>query len=525
MEKQLNFLKEITRRGTADDFHTDISEIKSIMNTYLPEIFLKTPELYVRLSSEYRRLKEYSAYPQLAKKTIVSLCGKSSVGKSSFFNSLYNGGIVPVDMSSGCSVPIYIVCGRSGSVFGINKFDHLTEMDPLDMKTVFSGKKADDLPPLSHLFSSILTFASAPELKHVAFLDTPGYNSPASGDTLFRTDESALVDHLNLSNYILWFADVNILSLGISDNDIETLKKLDPSIPKLIIISKADAFTQKDFPEIIEKVKKTLNAKGVSYIDVLAYSKLQPEKYDKYKILAYLDRWDKNPTIINFSQRFEEILSSVPASKLPDGFRQKLLPEIKKAGNSIYNIQNAFEQKNSKSEEEFVPVDSVPKKSNPLKNIDISRIKISDLPIPNPEKLFRNYNDKNVLDMSAYERYINSVSIIFTEKMKDIVPVFSDSLKNTLYKKHISGIMMNVFKDIYSNEPEASADNNDQDTEKKKESAGRRQKPLRSRRGAEKNEKTEKPDEAASAGQPDAPPVTPTRRERPTSGASRRRFR
>jgi len=84
---------------------------------------------------------------------------------------------------------------------------------------------------------------------------------------------------------------------------------------------------------------------------------------------------------------------------------------------------------------------------------------------------------------------------------------------------------MNVFKDIYSNEPEASADNNDQDTEKKKESAGRRQKPLRSRRAAEKNEKPEKPDEAASAGQPDAPPVTPTRRERPTSGASRRRFR
>ena len=171
-------------------------------------------------------------------------------------------------------------------------------------------------------------------------------------------------------------------------------------------------------------------------------------------------------------------------------------------------------------------MESTPKKTNPLKNIDMSHIRISDLPIPNPEKLFRNYNDKNVTDMSAYERYINAVSLIFSSKMQDIVPMFSASFKNTLYKNQISEIMKSTFRDIYSNEPSPSQDKNENDNEKKKDSQGRRQKPPRSKRGFEKPEITETAQKAEKTDEHNDPPATlPPRRERPSSGVSRRRFR
>ena len=58
--------------------------------------------------------------------------------------------------------------------------------------------------------------------------------------------------------------------------------------------------------------------------------------------------------------------------------------------------------------EGFVPVETIRsektiKSNNPLKNIDLSQVKVSELPIPNPEKLFRSHNDRTQKDSSKYE--------------------------------------------------------------------------------------------------------------------------
>lgn len=520
VEKQLMFLKEITRCSSSEDeFQKSIASVKSVLKKHLPELYPTYPDLCSRLESEYQRLKEYSAYKQLLKKNIVSLCGRTAAGKSSFFNSLYNGGILPVDTDINSAVPVYAVCGSSQYVYGLNRFDHFITMEPEDMNTVFSGTGTDEKMSFGHLFSSMLTYASAPELKHIAFLDTPGYNKLPEADT--SSGERKLIQRINTSNYILWFADINILSMGISDNDIRILKKLDTSIPKLIIITKADAFSTKDTPEIIEKTRKILNARGINYIDVLTYSRNHPEKYDKYKILAYLDRWDKSPSIINFSQEFEKIFDSLPNNQKISELRAVLMPEVQNASSSIYNIQNAFESQKNEKNEGFVSVESAQKTVNPLKNIDMSKIRITDLPIPNPEKLFRNYNDRNTLDMSSYERYINAVSIILTETMKDIVPGFSADSKNEQYKKEISSVIANFFNVTEPSDEKTASDNAAQETDSKSEERGRSR---RSSRTSSRSRREADQADEQSAGHSETENI-PSRRERSSSASSRRRLR
>lgn len=519
-EKQLAFLREITRcSGSEDEFEKNISSVKNVLKTYLPEIYPTHPEFCASLESAYEKLKEYAAYKQLIKKNIVSLCGKASSGKSTFFNSLYNGGILPVDTDANSAVPSYVICGTSQYSYGLNKFDHFITMTPEDMASVFSGSANDEMP-LAHLFSSILTYASSPELKHIAFMDTQGYTKTT--DDRIASGEHRLIQRINSSNYILWFAEININTLGISESDIRILKKLDSSIPKLIIVSKADAFNTRDIPEIIEKTKKILNARGISYIDVLTYSRTHPEKYDKYKILAYLDRWDKSTSVISFSQEFEKIFDSQTNTQKISELRNVLMPEIQKASDSIFSVQNAFDSKKSAENSEFVPVEPVQKPVNRLKNIDISKIRLTDLPVPNPEKLFRNYNDRNKLDMSAYERYINAVSIVLSETMKDIVPVFSVTSGNTKSRNDISSVicrMFNVSEEASPasvKSPEGSSGETETKSEGRSASRDRRSRTPRGRREVEPAETAEKKETASEA----APA-----RERSSSLPSRRRLR
>ncbi len=526
-EKQLAFLREITRCcSSEDEFLKNISSVKSVMSRYLPDIYQAQPDFCARIESAYERLKEYAAYRQLLKKNIVSLCGRASSGKSSFFNSLYNGGIFPVDTDENSAVPVYAVCGTSQYAYALNKFDHFITMEPDDLNIIFSGSGEEKMP-LGHLFSSMLTYASSPELKHIVFMDTPGYTKTLS-DTL-SSGEQKLIQRINSSNYILWFADININTMGISDADIRILKKTDPSVPKLVIISKADAYNTRDLPEIIEKTRKILNARGISCIDVLTYSRSHPEKYDKYKILAYLDRWDKSPSVISFSQEFEKIFDSVTNTKLISEFRSVLMPEIQTASGNIYNIQNAFEATGkSEQKQEFVPVESVQKPVNRLKNIDISKIKITDLPIPNPEKLFRNYNDRNKTDLSSYERYINSVSIILSETMKDIVPGFSAASRNEKFKNEISAVICSVFgvsADSPAEKKSESQTDSPSDTSKSEErSRGGRRSSRPSRSPRRDTEPAEAPENEESTVQPQRTPSSPGR-ERSSSLPSRRRLR
>ncbi len=451
-ESQFDFLKKAVHCSNDSNFNSDISGIKKVFNKYLMDVYQKSPQMHERLSDEYEHIKTYCAYPELAKKNIIALCGKHSAGKAAFFNSLYGGNILPTDTETLSDPDIYISCGNSDSVYAINRSDYYMALTNKEMHDAIKGttsESSDIRLTIGHLFKSFLTFATSPSLKHVAFHKIPGYTTPNDNNFTMGSSQIETIKKANRSNAILWFSSIDPKTMSISENDINILKKINENIPKIIIINKADAYKSSDLPEVIEKTSKILNASNIRYIDILSYSDKAPEKYDKYRMLAYFDRWNKSPEVINFPQRFEKIFEkySEHSSGSISKFKEELLFEVNKLNSEIYNLEKAF---HADKKEGFVPIENIRseksnKSKNPLKNLDLSQIKISDLPIPNPEKLFRAYNDKTKKDLSKYERYINTVSIILSENMKNIDPVFSFSKRTMEYKKNISSIIAGAF--------------------------------------------------------------------------------
>ena len=440
--QKLKFLSDITCCGNFVDINPEFAIADSIISTYMPEL-LQYSNIYHDISSAYILLKEYSVYKDIVNKNVIALGGKMSSGKSSFFNSVYGGNILPVDVIQSSEVPVYVCGGNSQISYALNKFDNIIETDNKGIDIVFSGFDGKKINTYGHMLSSIMTYASSVSLKHSVFIDIPGYLQDGSEREL----DMCTYDRIKYSNVLLWFADINKKTFAISDEDITFLRQIPDLLPKLIIISKADIYPQKDFPEILEKTRKLLNARKIKYIDVLAYSDKKPDLFDKYKILAYLDRWDKTPSTINFVQLFEQILSPENKSEKIKEMYNEFIPVIRKISNKIYNIENVF---NTEKSERFVPVDQIQsersqKVNNPLKNLDLSKIKISDLPVPNPEKIFRSYNDSKVTDVYYYERYINSVSLILSEKMQNIESVFSYMDCGNKYIKEVSQIIADNF--------------------------------------------------------------------------------
>lgn len=476
---ELELFRKITRSSRKSNYHSDINALQKIMNKYLPEIYKKLPDTYITFQDELEQLKEYAAYKQLANKNIVSLCGKYGTGKASFFNSLYGGSILPTDVDPASNVPVYIACGKSSETYVVNNFDHISELTNKDMHHILKGldtENPDILFTLGHLCKSFLTYASAPTLKHIIFTVLPGYIPENDTNYHPRYNKYELLKKVNRSDAVLWFADIDPKTSAITADDIAILKKIDRNIPKLVIVNKADLYNQADFPEIVEKTQKILNASQIRYIDVLAYSDKSTEKFDKYKMLAYFDRWDKTPEVINFSLRFEKIFEKLQSKENIhlDEFKNALLPEIQKISCNIYNLEKAFM---TDEKEGFVPVEIIRsektiKSNNPLKNIDLSQVKVSELPIPNPEKLFRSHNDRTQKDSSKYERYINSVSIMMSETMKNITPLFSFQQRNNEYKKNVSSIIASSFG-VDMTEPEVQETKETENTKKSEKRSSR----------------------------------------------------
>ena len=514
--KQLELLKCITQHKAAgvSAADTDISSIDILMNTYLPEILYRYPDIHTKLVLEYERFKEYINYKELAKKNVIALGGKFGTGKSSFFNSIYGTDILPCDINAYTSVPTYIICENSSSSYMLNKFDFLIRTEQENMQEIFNGfkKSASDLfVPMGHLIKSALIHTSYNVLKNTAFLDTPGYSEFSEKDYCDKTDKSILTDSLNHSNYILWFADIN--NCSISESDICILKKINPHIPKLIIINKADILSASELNQTAEKTKKILDSRSVQYIDILTYSNNSPEKYDKYKILAYFDRWNKTSGVINFTHDFGEILQTLKKigedkniSEFEE-FKNQLIKEVEKTSRTMYKIESVFQVNSSDG---FVSLDSISigknnqtdNKSNDKSShnisMDISKFKLSEIPVSNPEKLLRNYNDINVTDNSEYERYINSVSIMLTDNMKNIEPLFSRADGSAAYAKEISKIIAQSFDvDMTDNTPVSETvpdknetDKNDSDEKNRSKNRSSRTSPFK--KGADKQNENSK---------------------------------
>lgn len=331
MPDQLNLLKRIISTDEIPDYQVDLSEIERIITRTLPETLEKNAppnfaELYFDFKQEYERFKEFILFDKLIGRNVVALGGMFSSGKSSFLNSLLGEELLPSDITPSTSVPAYLIHDTESIVYGINAFESKIIMQPEEVSLIAHGFGKDGNNSteitLGHLLRSLFISSSTLPFQHIALLDTPGYTKSEKSDHSKKTDEKMARTQLNSANFILWF--VPIESGAVSNSDIEFLRSLNPAIPKLIIVSKADKVPFDQLDEIVNEVRKTLKLKKIQVVDVLVDSIEEPEDYDREKILDYMKNWDKAISQSRFAYNFKVLFT-----KCKDYYEQLILERRK----------------------------------------------------------------------------------------------------------------------------------------------------------------------------------------------------
>ena len=314
--EQLTLLKKIITPVAENVLPVNLSCLEKIIKERIPKALEKNapsnfPELYFDFEYVYSKFYDFLLFNPLIGKTVVALGGGFSSGKSTFLNTLLgNARILPTAIRPSTSVPAYVIKSESESAEGINTFGAKVPMDFADIRAIAHGfgetEDTEGEITLGHLLRSLFVATPRMPYENIAFLDTPGYSRADSEDYSAKTDEKIAHSQLNASDYILWFmaADAGTISV----EDVNFLAKLDKDIPKLIIINKADKVPSTEtLNEIKEKIKATLDLKGIRYENVLTYSRKPDAECDREQVQEYLRKLNLGKIEVDFARSFKKL--------------------------------------------------------------------------------------------------------------------------------------------------------------------------------------------------------------------------
>lgn len=456
MSKNTSLLKRIIMNEKNENLKVDLSGIEKIITKVLPAELEKNapsnfPELYFEFKQEYERFKEFILFDNLIGRNVVALGGGFSSGKSSFLNSLMDEEILPSDITPSTSVPAYLINDSETAVYGINAFESVITMQPEEVGLIAHGFGKDDEDgkevTLGHLLKSLFIALPKQPFKHLALLDTPGYSKSDTGGYSARTDEKIACTQLNSANFILWFVSAD--GGTITNSDIDFLKSLNPEIPKLIIVNKADKIFPDELDEVVGKIRDTLQIKGIRFVDVLTYSSEEPDDYDKDRILEYIKKWDNAVTESRFAYNFKVLFTKCKE------YYDSELDEAQRLHNRLSHILADFPSDNSDAEDYLQSMDRASVRSiteikqlkenlHTLQDSFFTEIKciadavsiempepseidlISDR-ISDPKAVIEKYCSENGMDNVQHKNLQISFAEILNETLRDAEPVFYDT--------------------------------------------------------------------------------------------------
>ena len=290
----------------------DLDVLDKIINHDLPELARSgSPDHFAdilkSLNLELEHFREFCEFPDLAQKVVVGVGGAFSAGKSSLINTLLGKKRLVVEIDPTTSLPTYLLYGEQEQITALNLFRRRVILSQDEFASLTHEEKIKYGSQIAGLLRS--AFVSDPDFtwKNIALLDTPGYSKPDSEQWSERTDESVARSQLNLSNFIIWV--VSATQGTISEDDLKFLTTLNADIPKLIVVSRADAKTPEDIAKIVALVKQTTAERGVNVLDVVPVSARKKNDYPIQPVVEFLEKWDTETKKLNFSYNFRKLFS------------------------------------------------------------------------------------------------------------------------------------------------------------------------------------------------------------------------
>lgn len=235
-----------------------------------------------KILSEIEMLNKF---PSITGKTILSIAGGFSSGKSEFLNSFITNqsvrlatGLNPVTV-----IPSYVVCSEETKIKAYSKNGGGINLKP----KIYESLSHEYVQTFGFDLRAIMPFISVkvkmnPEhFSNLCIIDTPGYNPGHSGGTT-ELDYHTAFSLVNQSSAMIWVIGLDPAGT-ISQSDIDFIQStpfgMSSDHPLYILLNKADLRSEEDIEQIMEQVSEDLELEGVEYNGICAYSSSRKKEY------------------------------------------------------------------------------------------------------------------------------------------------------------------------------------------------------------------------------------------------------
>lgn len=281
----------------------ELKEVLYILKDELPKLMAYIPKQDQNLRRMYDKLYTLSAkiveevrLPILKSKTVIGVGGMFSSGKSTFLNSLTGIELLPSDQQKSTAIATYIALGEQEKIIAYTSKNYAVTLNKDEIEAISHQFYSDYGIGFSNIIQKIVMTIPNFKWSNIVLLDTPGYNSEISNDSVssFQEHDAKIArDHLSNCDYLLWITSVD--NGVIPPSDIAFIKSLHIVNPPLIILNKADKKTESDLREIINECKKNLEDAFLPYYAITAYDSHDgKENLSQRFLIDYMDNASQN---------------------------------------------------------------------------------------------------------------------------------------------------------------------------------------------------------------------------------------
>ena len=183
--------------------------------------------------------------------------------------------------------------GPAHAIHALNQYRRLIELSPEEFASLTHDEQARFGSSAARLLEA--TYLTHPSFawQNLAFIDTPGYSKPDDANAS-RSDAQLARAWLNSAHAIVWA--VSAEAGCISEDDLAFLATLNPNIPRVVVVTKADKKTEKDVTDIAELIKKTMVERNLPPRAVWATSARPDNEHQMGALLNWVESQDAMPS-------------------------------------------------------------------------------------------------------------------------------------------------------------------------------------------------------------------------------------
>jgi len=264
-------------------------------------------DLYLEFGRELERFREFCAYPALAQKVVVGFGGAFSAGKSSLINALLGQRLLAAEVDPTTSLPTYLLHGDEDAIYALNLHRHRIGLSLDEFRSLTHEEMRDYGCAVGGLLHAAFIARADFPWPQLALIDTPGYSKPEQASYNARTDENLARAQLNAAQAIVWV--VSAKAGCITEDDLNFLATLNPAIPRLVVVSRADSLPVDDIRAVVEGVRRALADRGLPALDVIPVSNRKKPEYPLAPVCAHLQAWNRQTRQLRFAHNFKALFT------------------------------------------------------------------------------------------------------------------------------------------------------------------------------------------------------------------------